>query len=116
MHLQVVDGGAGTIDIRTVGQCDGGSFDRETLHNVLRDGIQQLHYVVARKKLLTEFVKTFGLATSLVGALRFTAGSLGQLAGDDRGDQKSKQGDPILRISDGQGADRRKKIIVEGQS
>ena len=116
MNLQVVDGGTRTIDIGPVGQGDGRGFDAETLHDVSRDRIQEFDHVIAGKKLLAEFVKTFGLAAALIGALCLPARSLRQLAGDDGSDQESKQGDPILRIGNGQGADRRKKVVVESQS
>ncbi len=107
--------GARPVDVRPVGQGDSCCFDAEAFHDVTRDCIQEFDHIIAGKKLLAEFIKTLGFAAALVGALCFAARPLGQLAGDDGCDQESKQGDPILRIGNGQGADGGKKVVIESQ-
>ena len=45
------------------------------------------------------------------GALR--AGARRQFAGGDGGDEEGEERDPVLRIGDGECADRRQEIIIE---
>ena len=119
-HLQVVrfeaiDGGSGTIDVGAIRQGDGGGADAEGVHDVARDGVQQLGAVVARKQQLAEGVEAFQFLAALDGGPSPAAGAFRQFAGGDGGDEEGEQRDPVLRVGNGERADGRQEVVVEGK-
>ncbi len=95
------------------GNIDGGRRNAERFDHVVRHRIQQLQNVVRRQQLLAEAVKPFEFATPAHGFVRLLSRPVRQFAGNHSRGEKGKEGNPVLRVGDGEGADGRKKVVVE---
>ncbi len=87
----------------------------EDLHYLAGDDIQQLEHIVRGEQLLAKSVELLQFAAMGVGIFGLAPRALGELAGDDCGDQKGEERDPILGIGDGERAVRREEEEVVGK-
>ncbi len=67
------------------------------------------------QQFLAELVEAFQFAAAADGFVGLFADTRGELAAHGGDKEKGGEGHPILRVGDGEGVDRRQKIIVEDQ-
>jgi len=78
--------------------------------------VEQLGYVLRLQQLAAKAVEHLRFETARVDLVRLLADAAGQMAGIDRGGEKGEQRDPVLGVVDGEGANRRKEVVVEQDS
>jgi hypothetical protein len=82
---------------------------------VSRNHVDQFPDVFRNQQLLAESVQALDLVAALIGFQSLAPGPLRKLTGQYGGDQKSEQGDPVLRIGDGKSQNRGEEKVVIGQ-
>src|SRR5262249_51260512 len=87
----------------------------KSLRDVCRDGFQQLQNVVCNQQLLAEGVKLFQLQATCRRRARFPPRPLGELAGNNRGKEKSNQRYPVLCVGNSESPDGRQKEKIEAK-
>src|SRR5208283_3475023 len=115
LRLQAINRGAGAIHIGAAGKRDGRRADAERLHDVARNGIEQLGGVVAREQQLAERVEPLEFAAALNGRALAALRARRKFAGGNGRDEEGEERDPVLRVGNGKGSDWREKIIIERQ-
>ncbi len=112
-EIESCDHRAGAVDFLFFGEKQGSGADFKNVHDLRRDSIEQLNHVAGFEQALAEGVKFFDFAATLRSVFGFLAGAGGETAGKHGDHQESEKRDPVLRVGDGEGADRRQKIIIE---
>src|SRR5208283_3915666 len=77
------------------------------------DEVEQLGDVLRLQQLTAEAVEHLGFEAACVCLVRLLADAAGQMAGVDGCAEKDEESDPVLRVVDGESADRRKEVVVE---
>ncbi len=98
--------------------CDGehsGEVGAEDLDHLDGNCIDQAEHVVRGQHLLAEGVELLQFAAAAVGVVGLPPRTFGELAGNDGSEQKGEERNPVLRIGDGEGANRRQEKEVVGQ-
>ncbi len=108
-----VRGSSGVIKLAFVLEVERGGSGAEGFNDVVGDGVQQGDGVAGNEQALAEGVEAFGFVALALGAQGFAPGACGELTDDERGGEEGQEGDPILRVGDGEGADRLDKEVVE---
>ena len=114
-EIEFRDHRAGAIDFLFFSEKQGGGADFENVHNLRRNAVEQLNHVAGFEQALAEGVEFFDFAAALRGVFGFLAGAGGKMAGQHGDNQEGEKRNPILGIGDGEAADGRQEIIVEGE-
>ncbi len=114
-EIEFRDNRAGAVDFLFFGEKQGGGADFENVHDLRRNAVEQLNHVAGFEQTLAEGVEFFDFAATRRGVFGFLAGAGGKMAGQHGDNQKGEKRNPILGIGDGEPADGRQEIIVEGE-
>src|SRR5438045_791819 len=85
------------------------------IHDVFRNGIQQLENISLAEQFLGKRVELLNLSPALIGRICLPAYANGKLAAHDRGHQECKKRHPVLRIGNCEGADWGQEEEIESQ-
>ena len=105
--------GVGEIDAVAVGEIEGDGGAVEGVGHAGWDEVEELGDVLRLQQLTSEAVEHLGFEAAGVGLVRLLADAGGQVAGVDGGAEEGEEGDPVLGVADGEGADRGKEVVVE---
>ena len=81
----------------------------------LRDEVEDADDVIGLKEFAAEAEEQLHLALAGAGLGGLGPDAVGEAAADDGGEQEGKQGDPVLRIDDGEGADGREEVEIKAE-
>ena len=104
---------AGPVYFLLFGEQKSSGPDLENIDDLCRNAIQQLDDVAGFQQALAEGVQFFDFAAARGSILRLLASARRQVASQHRHNEKGEKGNPVLRIGDGEPADRRQEVVVE---